>query len=135
MRLIRTFTPLVAIVCIAAALPAPSSARPITDRVLVKPHGRCYQLNPITPGQPRGLHRVLCGNSGALLPADLDEPTVSALHSQASGEGVPWDTIALVVAALALVLSAAAATSGRRRVRSRRAGASRTLMTNPEGRQ
>lgn len=135
MRLTRTFTPLVAAVCIAAAAPASSSGRPMTDVVPVKPHiGRCYQLNPIAPGQPRGRHRVLCGDAGALVPTgDLDEATVSALRSQTSGGDIPWDTIALGVAAAALALSAAAVTDGRRRARRRHVGVSRTLMINREG--
>jgi hypothetical protein len=48
----------------AAALaiaPAASSARPIEDRANTPHLDRCYQLNPVVPGQPRGVHRVPCG--------------------------------------------------------------------------
>jgi hypothetical protein len=56
----RVLTSLAAAAALAIA-PAASSAQPIRDRA-DKPHAeRCYQLNPVVPGQPRGVHRVPCG--------------------------------------------------------------------------
>jgi hypothetical protein len=55
-----------ALITLAAAValalaPASSSARPIQDRAPASHLDRCYQLNPVVPGQPRGVHRVPCG--------------------------------------------------------------------------
>ena len=56
----RVLTSFAAAVALAIA-PASSSARPIEDRADKSHPDRCYQLNPIVPGQPRGVHRVPCG--------------------------------------------------------------------------
>lgn len=41
--------------------PASSPARPIQERAQASHRAYCYQLNPVVPGLPRGVHRVLCG--------------------------------------------------------------------------
>ncbi len=56
----RVLTSFAAAVALALA-PASSSARPLQDRAAQSHPARCYQLNPIVPGQPRGVHRVPCG--------------------------------------------------------------------------
>jgi hypothetical protein len=56
----RVLTVLAAAVALALA-PAASSAQPIQDRADTSHADRCYQLNPVVPGQPRGVHRVPCG--------------------------------------------------------------------------
>jgi hypothetical protein len=56
----RVLTVLATAVALALA-PAASSARPIQERAEASHLDRCYQLNPVVPGQPRGVHRVPCG--------------------------------------------------------------------------
>jgi hypothetical protein len=57
----RILTLLAAAAVAVVLAPAASSARPIQDRTGTSPPPGCYQLNPVVPGQPRGVHRVPCG--------------------------------------------------------------------------
>jgi hypothetical protein len=57
----RVLTTFAAAAVALAIAPAASSARPIQDRAGKSHPDRCYQLNPVVPGQPRGVHRVPCG--------------------------------------------------------------------------
>jgi hypothetical protein len=56
-RVLASFAAAVAL----AIAPASSGARPIEDRANTSHPVRCYQLNPVVPGQLRGVHRVPCG--------------------------------------------------------------------------
>jgi hypothetical protein len=57
----RVITSLATVAVAVAFAPASSSARPIQERAQQPRLDRCYQLNPVVPGQPRGSHRVPCG--------------------------------------------------------------------------
>ena len=61
MRSTRILTKLAAAAVALMLTPAQSSARPIQERAGASHLHGCYQLNPVVPGQPRGVHRVLCG--------------------------------------------------------------------------
>jgi hypothetical protein len=60
----RILTSFAAAAALALA-PTSSSAQPIQDRAGNSHPDRCYQLNPVVPGQPRGIHRVPCGLDAA----------------------------------------------------------------------
>ena len=74
---------------------------------------RCFQLNPIAPGQERGVHRVACGPTG-----EDSQAFVTDLHP--AHYGSVWDELALVLAAAGLTLSTVGLVA-RRRAPQRRA--------------
>jgi hypothetical protein len=107
MRSTRTVTSLALAAAITAAAPSAAGARPIDVPPAAPDSQQCFQLNPIAPGQERGVHRVLCGPSGDDRPA-----VVSDLHPAQSGSS--WDEIALLVAAAGLTLSTVGLATRRR---------------------